>query len=737
MEKRRLLELLNKMTLKEKIYQLVQLDNSLYSDKAAITGPKAKLGLSDEVINNFGSVYNVFGAEKLKKIQEEYLNKSRLRIPLLFCADVIYGYKTILPIPLAFACSWNPKLVRKGIEMVAKETAVAGIHAVFSPMVDLVRDPRWGRVMESTGEDTFLNSVFAKEQVEGFQGNLDNTHVASCVKHFAAYGAPEAGREYNTVDMSERKLRQDYLPSYKVAIDSKCKMLMTSFNTIDGIPSSGNTWLMRDVLRKEWEFEGVSVSDYAAIKELIDHGVAEDEYHAAKLGIEAGVDFDMKTAIYANHLEELVERNEVDMKLIDEAVLRILNLKNDLGLFENPYRGADEELEKKVINSEENKKIARSIAQESIVLLKNQNNVLPLDKNRKIALIGPYANEKSIVGLWAIAKDYRFVTPLKDAIVSKIGGNLTCAHGCDIVDDYSFLGEFAVHFQNSAKKRNVKEDLEEALEIAANADTIIVALGEHTFQSGEAASRTDITINKLQVELLEKLHQLNKPIVCVLFNGRPLVLENILDKIDGLIEVWFPGTEGALAIADVLFGDVNPSGKLTMSFPINVGQIPLYYNEFKTGRPLIGSGHKGRHVSKYIDSSNEARYPFGYGLSYTEFEYGDIHLDRNTLKTNESIKATITIKNIGNVKGKETVQMYIQDVIGSVVRPVKELKGFKKIELEPNESVEVDFIISENNLKFITKDMTFKAEEGKFKLFIGKNSSDLKGTSFEYLNRSV
>ena len=552
MKVEKLLELLNEMSLEEKIYQLVQLDGSLYSENAAVTGPKAKLGISDDVINNMGSIFNVFGAEKLKGIQDEYLENSRLKIPLLLLADVIYGYKTVLPIPIAYACSWNPRLVKKGMEMVANETAASGIHGVFSPVADLVRDPRWGRVMETTGEDAYLNSLYAKAAVDGLQGDLSLDYVASCLKHFAAYGAPEAGREYNTVDMSERKLRQDYLPAYKAAVDADCKMVMTSFNTIDGIPVSGNKWIMRDILRDEWGFNGVTVSDYAAIKELIYHGYAEDEEHAAYLGIEAGVDFDMKTPVYANHLKHLVSSNKLSGSLIDEAVLRILKLKNDLGLFENPYRGGSIEKEKEVIFSPNNRELARSLAEESIVLLKNENNLLPLDKTKKVALIGPYANEKSIVGLWAINAEQDQTTTLKTAMEATFGSNLSYAYGCDILDDYSLLGDFGFMLSERMEKRDSQKDMEEALKVASEAEVIVVAIGEHTMQSGEAASRTELTINKLQIELLEKLSTLNKPIVCVLFNGRPLVLDNILDKTDALVEAWFPGTEGTLAIAILL-----------------------------------------------------------------------------------------------------------------------------------------------------------------------------------------
>ena len=677
-------------------------------------------------------VYNVFGAEKVRKIQEEYLKKSRLKIPLLFCADVIYGYKTVLPIPLAFACSWNPDKVKAGMEMVAREATATGIHGVFSPMADLVRDPRWGRVMESTGEDAYLNSIYARAEVEGFQGNLDKEHVASCVKHFAAYGAPEAGREYNTVDMSERKLRQDYLPSYKAAVKAGCKMVMSSFNTVDGIPASGNQWLMRKLLREEWGFDGVTVSDYAAIQELIFHGLAEDEYEAARLGIEAGIDFDMQTPVYAKHLKVLIETGKVDEKLIDEAVFRILTLKNDLGLFEDPFRGADSKVEKEILYADTNRRAALSLAEESIVLLKNKNNILPIDRHKKVALVGPYANEKSLVGLWAFTAERDRVVTLKQAMESKAGEKIEYAYGCDIIDDYTSLGEPGFAVEKIAEEREPEKDLEEALKKAVDADIIIAALGEHTLQSGEAASRTDLTINRIQIELLERLHQLNKPIVCVLFGGRPLLLDHILDKADALVEAWFPGTEGARALANILYGEVNPSGRLTMSFPMNVGQIPVYYNEFKTGRPIARLGQQTRFVSKYQDVQNEPRYPFGFGLSYTTFEYGEIKLDSDTVEQHKGIKASIIIKNVGKVKGKETIQLYIQDVTGSVVRPVKELKGFQKIELEPGEGREVEFLITQNDLRFYTKDMKYEAEKGTFKLFLGGNSRDCKEACFKY-----
>ena len=734
MEKLELQKIFENLTLKEKIYQLVQLSGEFFKSDTLAVGPQQKLGISQEVVDNVGSVFNIFGAEQLIRIQKEYLEKSRHKIPLLFMADIINGYKTTYPIPLALGCTWNPDLIKKGMQNTAEEAAVSGIHVTFSPMVDLVRDARWGRVMESTGEDTYLNCEFAKAFVEGYQGDLDpNKNIASCVKHFAAYGAPEGGREYNTVDMSERRLREDYLPAYKAAVDSGCELVMTSFNTVDGIPASGNKWLMRNVLREEWGFNGIIISDYAAIQELIAHGVAEDDRDAAKLGIEAGVDIDMKTPVYSNQLEGLVNDGVISEKLIDEAAWRILNLKNKLGLFENPYRGADVSKEKSVILSPEKLKLAREISRESIVLLEN-NGVLPISKDKKIAIIGPHGESKVLSGSWAINSNPDDVTSLVEAVKEKISEeNLMYAKGCEMTEDNSILGGFGRAIEEEKIEVDKEKDLEEALKAASKSEVVVMALGEHYLQSGEGGSRTEISLEQAQVNLVEKVKELGKPIVLVLFNGRPSVLTKVVDKVDAIIEAWFPGTEGGRAVSDVLFGDYNPSGRLTMSFPRRVGQVPLHYNEFNTGRPVKTSIHNSRFTSRYIDVENTPLYPFGYGLSYTKFEYGDIKISSDKLTNNSTITASIKVKNVGDIAGYETVQLYIQDIKGSVVRPVKELKGFKKVKLESGEEQDIEFVINEEMLRFYTSSMEFKSEEGRFKLYIGSNSDELQEAEFELI----
>lgn len=596
-------------------------------------------------------------------------------------------------------------------------------------MVDLVRDSRWGRVMESIGgEDPYLGQIFAQDMVKAHKevnGNKDDG-IISCVKHFAAYGAVEAGRDYNSVDMSQREFRQYYLPAYKSAIDSGAEMIMTSFNIINGIPATVNKWLLTDLLRKELGFKGIVISDYSAIEETIEHGVAKDKKEAAYKAITAGVDIDMMSNVYSNNLKQLVEEGLVSEDIIDEAVLRVLKLKNKLGLFENPYKNMDYHLEKKVLLSEENFKKARELTAKTFVLLKNQNNILPLCKNQKIALIGPYADNIAILGSWSMFSDKSKITTLREAFESKIGkDNVLYAKGSEILEEKEINeilkadGENVIHLEN--EKEKLEEYLEEAVKIAKGVDVIVLAIGEHYKQTGEACSRTNIEISNIQKRLLEQLSKLNKKIVAIIFNGRPIVLRGIAEKVDGLLEVWFPGTEGANAIADVVFGDTNPSGKLTMSFPQAVGQCPIYYNHYNTGRPYKKNM---RYVSRYQDIPTESYYPFGFGLSYSKFVYSDIKLSNKILDKHSQIVVNVKVKNVSDVVGEEVIQLYIQDLVGSVVRPVKELKAFKKVKILPKEEIGVKFEISEEMLKFWNESMKFEAEVGEFKVFVGGSSNE-------------
>lgn len=710
-------ELLEKMTLEEKIAQLIQLATPFYkgaSDGGQITGPIEEMGISEETVRNSGSVLGASGAKEITNIQKKYLEENPNGIPLLFMADVVHGFKTIFPIPLAIGCSWDAEAAEKSAAVAAHEAAVSGVHVTFAPMVDLVRDPRWGRVMESTGEDSYLNSLFARAFVRGFQGSdltNDPTRVAACVKHFAAYGAAEGGRDYNTVEMSERTLREQYLPAYKAALDEGCEMVMTSFNIVDGIPATGNKPLMRGILRDEWGFDGILISDWDAIREMIDHGVASDEAEAALLAIEAGVDIDMMTRCYVNNLKELVENGTVAESLIDEAVLRILQLKAKLGLFENPYRGADEEKEKEVVLSDRHRELAREIAAKSCVLLKN-DGVLPLKRDQKVALIGPFAENGDILGSWSWHGKREDAVTLRDGVLQKIDSSLvSSSEGCGI-------------------DMGTEEQLSAAIETAQEADILVLALGERSGMSGEANCRADIRLPKVQVELVKKLQALGKPMVAVLFNGRPLDLHGVIDEADAVLEAWFPGTEGGAAVADLLFGDTNPSGRLSMSFPYSVGQIPVYYNSFNTGRPKVNDEVDQEYVSKYLDIPNSPLFPFGFGLSYSSFEYSNAAISSVEMTPDSSITVSVKVKNTGSVASEETVQLYLRDMSAEVVRPVKELKAFKKITLDPGKNETITFTITEEMLRYHHANLEFKSDPGVFTAYIGPNSRDVTSLSF-------
>lgn len=605
-------------------------------------------------------------------------------------------------------------------------------------MVDLVRDSRWGRVMESIGgEDPYLGQVFAKAMVQANKeiNGSENDGMISCVKHFAAYGAVEAGRDYNTVDMSEREFRQYYLPAYREAINTGSEMIMTSFNIINGIPATVNKWLLKDLLRNELEFKGIVISDYSAIEETIEHGVSKDKKDAAYRAITAGVDIDMMSDVYSNNLKQLVKEKKISEKIIDEAVFRILKLKNDLGLFENPYKNLDKEKERKTLLSKDNRKKARTLTAKTFVLLKN-NNILPLNKQNKIALIGPYANNIAILGSWSMFSDKEKITTLKEAFEDRIGKeNIVYAKGSEILEEKEINkileadGGDVIHIEN--EKERLEEYINEAIKVAEQADIIVLGIGEHYRQSGEACSRANIEISDIQKRLLRELSKLKKKIVAILFNGRPIVLKGIEEYVDALLEVWFPGTEGANAIADVVFGDVNPSGKLTMSFPQTTGQCPIYYNHYNTGRPYKSNV---RYVSRYQDIPTESFYHFGYGLSYSKFTYSCLKLSSKILTCNSKITVSVKIKNDSKVKGEEVVQLYIQDLVASVVRPVKELKAFKKISFLPNEEKEIFFDIREEMLKYWNENLEFDSEDGEFKVFVGTSSENVLTDTF-YLKK--
>lgn len=740
MKQEKIFTLLSEMSLDEKIGQLIQLSGEFFSTSDISIGPIEKLGISKKLVNLCGSALNIVGAENVRRVQDQQMKRQPHHIPMLFMSDVIYGFKTIFPIPLGLGSSWNPKLVKKAYSISAEEASASGNQVAFAPMVDVVHDARWGRVLESPGEDPYLNSIYSKNMVKGLQENLSNkTGQVSCIKHYAAYGAVEAGREYNQVDMSLSNLYQNYLPPYRAGVKAGAKMVMTALTALNGVPSTADNWLLSDVLRKKWKFNGIIISDYASIYELIKHGFVRDSTDAALKAFEAGVDIDMKSPCYANGLRALVTNGVLDEKKVDSAVLKVLNLKNQLGLFEDPYFGASIEKEKNNILTPKKRRLARKLAQESLVLLQNKNNILPLKKDTKVALIGPYANSQKLIGMWAIHGNSKDTVTIYDGL-KQYTKNLTISHGTDLCRDKAlleklgFLTKIDIDKMVSSPEKE-KINIKNAIKTAKAADIIVLTLGEETYEAGEAGAKTNLNIAPNQLDLLDKLSQLNKPIILVLISGRPLVLTKVKDKADAILESWFPGTEGGNAIADVLFGMANPSGRLTISFPYASAQEPLYYNHLSTGRPANNSQHVGRFVSKYIDAPAEALYPFGYGLSYGKIKYSNLTISSKHLFLNKPIKVSMDVENLSDYDRKETIQLYIHQDTASIVQPVKRLIDFTKISMKGHSSQRVEFYIDARQLSFYDNIGHMRKESSKIHVYIGTNGGQLLKGSFDFINK--
>jgi beta-glucosidase len=723
-------DLLDKMTLDEKIGQLNQ-----YSGFWDVTGPAPTEGSSAKKYQNLkaglvGAMLNVKGVKNIYKLQKIAVEETRLGIPLLFGYDIIHGYKTISPIPLAEAASWDLQAIQKSAEIAAEESASAGINWTFAPMIDVTRDARWGRVMEGAGEDPFLGSKIAAARIKGFQGDLSsNKNIIACAKHFAGYGFAEAGKEYNTVDVSNETLYNIIFPPFKTAVNSGVRSFMNAFNQLNGVPATGNKFLQREILKGQWNFPGFVVSDWGSIKELVTHGFAKDSLQAAEIAINAGSDMDMESSIYINHLAALVKNGKIKETTIDDAVKRILKVKFELGLFDNPYKYCDEDYEKSTVGKPAFHEAVLDIAKKSIVLLKNDRNLLPLKKEaQKIAVIGALASDKnSPLGNWRLAADDNTAVSVLEGLQKYTGNQLTYAKGAVVVTgETRFAKEVAVNTTD-------KSGFAEALAVAKGADVVIMVLGENGYQSGEGRSRTDIGLPGVQQELLEAVYQVNKNIVLVLNNGRPLAIPWAAEHLPAIVEAWQLGTQSGHAIAQVLYGDYNPSGKLPMTFPRNVGQLPLYYNYKSTGRPDPEKDKGVVFWSHYIDEKHTPLYPFGYGLSYSKFEYSNLKLDKSTLSAGGKIAVSVNISNNSKVAGREVVQWYIRDLLGSFARPVKELKGFDLVELKPFETKTVNFIINEETIQFYTANSKWEAEQGEFKVFVGGNSETTIMADFRYL----
>ncbi|MFY7846104.1 beta-glucosidase BglX [Chryseobacterium gambrini] len=729
--------LLSKMTLDEKIGQLNLPSSGDFTTglaKSSDIGKKIEQGL-------VGGLFNIKGADKIRAVQKVAVENSRLKIPLIFGMDVIHGYETTFPIPLGLAASWDMNLVQQSARIAAKEAASDGINWTFSPMVDISREPRWGRVSEGSGEDPYLGSEVAKNMVYGYQGKdlANGTNILACVKHFALYGAGEAGRDYNTVDMSHVRMFNEYFPPYKAAVDAGVASVMASFNEVDGVPATGNRWLQTEVLRNKWNFKGFVVTDYTGINEMVDHGMGNLQEVSA-LALKAGIDMDMVGEGFLTTLKKSLAEGKITQAEIDMAAKRILEAKYDLGLFSDPYKFGDAKLAAKEVYNMENRNIARNVAAQSMVLMKNDNQVLPLKKSGTVAVIGPLVNNSlNMAGTWSVAAKHEKAVNLMQGLQENFGKEVKflSAKGANIDYDAKLEDIYAAHGKKTDRDNRSKEALlKEAVDVANKSDVIVLAIGESAEMSGESSSRTEITIPQSQVDLLNELKKTGKPIAVVLFTGRPLALTNIKDTPDAILNVWFAGSEAGNAISDVLFGKVNPSGKLPMTFPRSLGQVPIYYNAKNTGRPLdqklVDKCEYQRFRSNYMDECNTPLYPFGYGLSYTKFNYSDVTVSNANPKGNQTIQTSVTVTNTGNYDGAEVVQLYIRDMVGSITRPVKELKGFQKVMLKKGESKKVTFDITPENLKFYNGDLKYDWEPGEFDIMIGTNSSDVKHSKINW-----
>jgi beta-glucosidase len=725
--------LMSKMTLDEKIGQL-----NLVTPGGAVTGAVVSSDVDKKIRNGqVGGLFGITGPDKVRRAQEIAVKNSRLHIPLIFGLDVIHGHKTIFPIPLGLASSWDMNLIERSARIAAVEATADGLNWAFSPMVDIAHDPRWGRIAEGAGEDPFLGSRIAKAMVKGYQGDdlSKNNTLMACVKHFALYGAAEGGRDYNTVDMSRLKMYQDYLLPYKAAVDAGTGSVMSSFNEIDGIPATANKWLLTDLLRKQWGFKGLVVSDYTSVNEMSNHGLGDLQTVAA-LALNAGLDMDMVGEGFLTTLQKSLKEAKVKVERINESCKRVLEAKYKLGLFDDPFRYCNEDRAAKEILSDDNRKAAREIATHSFVLLKNAGQLLPLQKKGTIALVGPLAsNKRNMLGTWSVSGDPEKSVSVIEGIKNVAGNNVNIlyAKGANLSDDTIFakrVNVFGPEIEN--EKRSTQEMLDEAIDAANKADVVVAVLGEAADMTGESSSMTNLALQESQENLLKALVKTGKPIVLVLFTGRPLTLAWENEHVNAILNTWFAGTEAGNAIADVLFGNYNPSGKISISFPRNVGQIPIYYNHKVTGRPYQ-EGDWPKFKSNYLDAPNDPLYPFGYGLSYTSFSYGDIKLNSATMTKNQILTASITVTNSGKYDGEETVQLYIRDMVGSITRPVKELKGFQKVTLKAGESKTLSFGLAIEDLKFYNKDLQWVAEPGDFKVFIGTNSRDVKEADFKLL----